>query len=414
MDKFSERPAEIFNVWAKMPDDIVLGNNEPGSFSMIPHFFYEFNGDPNVLVIYAGPVLGRRGQNILNMGPEILANYMQEMYTEDRIFCFDNLYEGYINPQLAIIYKALEISNISPSQVNYFSAALNSVELHEEFCEERGIDNRINIYVCNTWEYSLKKESVIKDREYKIENKKKNFVCFNRILRPHRLGLVSLCQEKNLINDAYYSFFGNSTYNGSSIDMDFIKISISMHSSKELYNTVFRNYASLEAKLPLRLNIDWTENANYVKEDDLEFFDNTYFSLVTETYFFPVYYDFRNIGIEGKITDAQSIFFTEKIYKPIIMRHPFILASRPRSLEMLRKLGYKTFSPLINESYDLIENDGERLQAVVDEVERLSKFSHEQWIEWQTEIKDIVDYNHSVLVNREKHTYALTRNKHEN
>jgi hypothetical protein len=182
---------------------------------------------------------------------------------------------------------------------------------------------------------------------------------------------------------------------------------ISDYSSKDIYDRIVENYKALGPQLPLQLNIEWEENANYVKADDLEYFQNSYFSLVTETFFFP-------LPAERRLVDGQAVFFSEKIYKPIIMRHPFILMSRPRSLAMLRKIGYKTFSPMIDESYDEIENDGDRLDAIVTEAARLNSFTDEQWLEWQTKIKSIVDYNHSVLTYREKHMYVFTRPDHEN
>lgn len=414
MDKFSTTPAEIFNVWGKVPDDIVLGNSNPGIFSMIPHFFYEFNGDPNVSVIYAGLNTGSRGRNILRMDPKDLAQYMNKISTGSTIFCFDNLFEGNITPMLSIIYKAIEIGNIDSTKCNYFSGAMNSNELHESFCISNNIQNRINVYSCNTWEYSLMKNSVIRDREYVIANKEKIFLCFNRILRPHRLSLVSLFHEKKLLDKSYYSFFNDATYNGSQANLSYEMQIIKRHVSDELYNRISNSYESLSTSLPLKLNIDWTENANYVKADDEGLFSNSYFSLVTETYFYPFYHFNLHPDFPKNLIDGESIFFTEKIFKPIIMRHPFILASRPGSLKMLRKIGYKTFSPLIDESYDSIENNGERLEKIVNEVERLSKFTDAQWIEWQSQIKEIVDYNHSVLINRKKHMYAYTRNNYEN
>lgn len=413
MEQYSTTPMQIFNVWGKMPDDIVLGRPDPGVFSMIPHFFYEFNGNPNVSVIYAGLACGARGKHFLSLSPEKLSEYMREIFTEKTMFCFDNLFEGNITPMIDIIYKSLEISKIDASQCYYFSGALDSNYLHEDYCKKNDIKNPIKVYSCNTWEYSLKKESVIKDREYTAKKKSKTFLCFNRILRPHRLGLVALCHEKNLIDNSYYSFFNDSSHNGI-VDMNFIKRSIQLHSSEKVFNRIFDSYDSLLARLPLKLNIDWTENANYVKADDLNFFDDSYFSLVTETYFFP-FYHVTSYDTPGRILqDGQSIFFSEKVFKPIIMRHPFILASRPGSLEMLRKIGFKTFSPFIDESYDMIRNDGDRLSAIVDEVERLSKFNDDQWHEWQSNIKEIVDHNHQVLMNRKKHMYAFTRPDYEN
>ena len=73
------------------------------------------------------------------------------------------------------------------------------------------------------------------------------------------------------------------------------------------------------------------------------------------------------------------------------------MMNRPNSLEKLRELGYKTFHPYIDETYDTIENDQERMVAIVDEVERLNKLTDSEWLEWQNGIKDIVEHNHNLL-----------------
>jgi hypothetical protein len=61
---------------------------------------------------------------------------------------------------------------------------------------------------------------------------------------------------------------------------------------------------------------------------------------------------------------------------------------------MLRERGYKTFSPFIDESYDEIENNHLRLQAVAEEVKRLSK---SDLVEFTYQIKDIVEHNEKIL-----------------
>jgi hypothetical protein len=101
------------------------------------------------------------------------------------------------------------------------------------------------------------------------------------------------------------------------------------------------------------------------------------------------------------------LFLTEKTYKVIAAKHPFIVAQRPRVLEVLRAEGYKTFHPYIDESYDLIENDVERLHAIKNEVLRLSTYSDEQWLEFQHNVKPIVDHNFELLKARSKITYRV-------
>jgi hypothetical protein len=129
--------------------------------------------------------------------------------------------------------------------------------------------------------------------------------------------------------------------------------------------------------------------------DDAKFYENSYFSIIAETLFYDAFMS-PPPGI-GHIEAINGAMLTEKTYKPIAMKHPFILLSRPYSLRLLRERGYRTFSPFIDESYDEIEDDKLRLKAIADEINRLS---NSDLIEFTHNIKDIVEHNQSNFLNQ--------------
>lgn len=405
-EQYTKPPTKQERVWMIHPDNMVYGDPSIMELTSVPVFFYEFSNDPNVLVINAGSHRGCTGKIITTVPTEPLRELIAAKVTPETRLCFDNLYEGNLVPVIHKIYDLIQGTHIKPSQCNYFSAGLDSNKLHDEYCERNNITDKINIYSCNTWERGLLTGSEVRRVDYVIKNKQKTFLCFNRILRSHRVALLGLLYNKNLVKDAFYSFFPDSSHSGEPTPIGVMFYQIANAVSSRVYAMAKSGYQSNAKNLPLQLNIDWRENVNYIKVSDLELFQESYFSLVTETYFFG-----QPIWTPEK--DEDTIFFTEKIYKPILMKHPFILASRPHSLKYLRKLGYKTFAPHINEIYDDLEDNGERLSAIVTEVERLNKFTPEQWIEWQNNIKEIVEHNHSIIINRKKHHYAFTRPDYE-
>ena len=99
-------------------------------------------------------------------------------------------------------------------------------------------------------------------------------------------------------------------------------------------------------------------------------------------------------------SNDRCVDISEKTYKPIIFKHPFIVASTPLHLQYLRNLGYKTFSPYIDESYDLEFNDAKRLLLICKEINRLSNLSEDELIEFRTNLLEIVDYNFNLLYSR--------------
>jgi len=91
--------------------------------------------------------------------------------------------------------------------------------------------------------------------------------------------------------------------------------------------------------------------------------------------------DFNATGISvvlETLFDDPRIHLTEKILRPIACGHPFILAAGPGSLRLLRRYGFETFSPWINESYDDIADSAQRMAAIVAEMHRLANLSREQ------------------------------------
>ena len=58
--------------------------------------------------------------------------------------------------------------------------------------------------------------------------------------------------------------------------------------------------------------------------------------------------------------------FSEKEAKPIVAKRPFVIFGSCRQLEAFRSLGFMSFAPVIDESYDLIEDKHERWHKALD------------------------------------------------
>ena len=90
-------------------------------------------------------------------------------------------------------------------------------------------------------------------------------------------------------------------------------------------------------------------------------------------------------------TNHDRLFFTEKTAKPLLSKRLFLLFAAPGALKALKKLGFYTFSDLIDESYDDIQNPDQRWDAVLNQARKLSKYDYQQVKE---KIKKIVDHNY--------------------
>jgi hypothetical protein len=89
-------------------------------------------------------------------------------------------------------------------------------------------------------------------------------------------------------------------------------------------------------------------------------------------------------------------FPTEKTAKPILGKRLFIIFSGQYFLRSLQEVGFKTFCDIIDESYDLIENNEQRYEKAWKCVEQLLNLPQEFVLE---KVKPIVEHNFNHLMN---------------
>jgi len=113
-----------------------------------------------------------------------------------------------------------------------------------------------------------------------------------------------------------------------------------------------------------------------------------------------------NVVLEAYV-DHEVIeypFITEKTYRNIKYKKPFIIMGNKYSLLSLRKLGYKTFDPLINESYDTLGTSKHRSKEVLKELNRLSQMNNYEWDDLMIQCKPVLEHNYNNLLKRIKQT----------
>lgn len=93
---------------------------------------------------------------------------------------------------------------------------------------------------------------------------------------------------------------------------------------------------------------DWQDG-----NPSMDLYNDSYFELIPETAY------------------KQLYFITEKTIKPIATMTPFLILSTMGYLNFLRKMGFKTFDGIIDESYDLEERVEDRSRMILDELENI-------------------------------------------
>lgn len=225
----------------------------------------------------------------------------------------------------------------------------------------------------------------------KVKNIDKIFLNFNGRQTHHRTLLIFLLKSLNLLQYGYVSYNKN-LYDHESALTYYMNI---FKDNAELIKILKENQENILSIENMVLDDCNTQDKFKITSNNL--YNKSLLSLVTETNFYgKTLYNENN----GRI-------LSEKTFKPIAMKHPFIIVSNKNFLDCIRLLGYKTFYPYIDESYDLIDDDAERLLAIVKEIERLTKMSKDEQKTFIKFTNDICEYNYQVLKNKKVFTRVI-------
>jgi hypothetical protein len=303
-----------------------------------------------------------------------------------------------------IVFKIHRIANllsdiIPPENFFYLTGVINGQEAYNKVAENFNFPFRINVLSASMQHYFLKgvmQMYPVNFDTFEVTVKPKKFLCFNKVEREQRIRLLERMLEKKYVELGHYSFETNDVKN----ICRFVR---------NLNPIRFPNIKANKHILPLRLNIneERTNPVNVIPED-LQYFRDSYFSIVNETIYYGYNSSSTNPLHHQPLSEDLSVFVTEKTYKCLAVKHPFVVFGRPNFIKGLHKLGFKTFSPYFNESYDDIIDDDERFDVVFNEVERLINLSDDEWLDILRNIEPILHHNYLLFYSTEK--YSTTTN----
>lgn len=294
------------------------------------------------------------------------------------------------------IHDIIDVMEVNDSHFFILCGALDAENVYQDF---RIRENKIKNPVLISFSFCEKlSSSNLHHNQFSVcytpEFRNKKFLCFNKIERYHRLYLYAHAMKHGWFSNSYFSFQGSCP--------DFLDYKI-QNDSQELHPRmepwVQETLQNFKDRFPIELNItDARPNPVTVEHQDMKYFSDSYLSVVTETLFYQVLPNTNKLLVHTEYEPAYK-FLTEKTFKPIIAKHPFILVAPQHTLKFLQELGYKTFHPYIDESYDGMP-DEKRMHHITNEILRLNSLSDEQWVKWQLDVQEVVEYNYTVLQNK--------------
>jgi len=203
-------------------------------------------------------------------------------------------------------------------------------------------------------------------------HKKHDFLYLNKATRLHRVELYNKLMDDKLLDNSIYTF------------------------------TMLDEPVRLDKKYELP-GIDPEDYPRFGKDQDiyeLPYID-TVCSVVSETN-----------------DNDYEVFMTEKIWKPILAQHVFVVHGNYLYLQRLREMGFKTFGNYFDEGYDLEQDPNKRIDKIVTLIKELKskcddgsivERGNKKWQDIYLQTKALRQHNYDTFFDKEKLSLEINK-----
>jgi hypothetical protein len=285
-----------------------------------------------------------------------------------------------------VFYKLL-VDKLTAAKFTNF----NNIILITGNAANRVIDNPVNTVFWQYFETATRLTFLNVDIDFKnkFHNTEllKKFLCFNRIAREVRYYFMYQMYKNEIINE----------FRASLNKVDNVE-QITSYNDNMFLDEIKNDEKFSEMLNSLPWVIDSDEfHINHWNRIDLESSANSLIFIVTETLFMS----------------GDNLFLTEKTFKPIGLKMPFIILGNPYTLKHMRNLGYKTFSSLWDESYDDEPDTKLRMDKICLLVKSLANLDTDDLKNKIISARDIIEHNHNLLMSRRPELNIINKIKEQ-
>lgn len=294
------------------------------------------------------------------------------------------------------ILDGLDEAGLDPANVAILNNNMSSPQWHADHWRTLGVTQTPRIVAFNGCYWMLRGgEASLPDpagraaarearwRETLGRPRGRRFASFNGRLRPLRSHLVLWLAANGWLDEGYVSLLGYGVPAAETADQ------IAAWSRKyPEADAIAGALPGLLDRMPLTIDFDraqaetdgaykrvlpWTSPAP-------EPYDDSWFSIVVDT-----------------VQSDDALFVTEKPFKSFLNFHPFVYFGNPGALAEMRRMGFETFHPFIDESYDEVRPAARRTQMAMDEVRRLMEMPVAELRDIYESLSDRLVRNHDRL-----------------
>lgn len=210
----------------------------------------------------------------------------------------------------------------------------------------------------------------------------KKFLMPVRTAKPYRIMFYLWCRDNDILTNSYYSWLAESSHSA-------LVRCEQLDVNHTLTQWRYLDQADIDCVNTI-VPLDPTDRRPILqKQWDMQDYQiaNSFMQIVVETTF-----------DSPSNRKGNILFITEKTYKAIFYKQPFILLSEVNSLAYLRSLGYRTFSDIIDEQYDTETNPHRRIHLICEQIKYINNLSLPEIEQLRLKINDVVEHNHRVLM----------------
>ncbi len=211
----------------------------------------------------------------------------------------------------------------------------------------------------------------------------KDFISMNRIVikdRSYRLYWISLLKQLKLCKHGYVSFNTDSE----NVDWKQELPDRHTHLTAGMIDHIRKNVKVNRISIDKGLVPGYM--SAFISDETTKAMHDSTWHIVSETVFWH-----------------DKLHLTEKIFKPIVFKQPFMLLGAPGNLKYLKQYGFKTFEGIIDESYDQIADPELRMQAVAQQLAWYCGLSQVKKNKVQQACQPIVEHNFKWFYGMFKH-----------
>lgn len=272
--------------------------------------------------------------------------YIEIKHRVNLFRALDNILKKYKSEEYSYVFlgEGFDLNKVNEKNIKYTF----------EYFKKRKEKLYISDNILNSYESKYNHESIVfwigKCFDLSTHHKKtfnKKFLIMMNSMRPWRKKFLSNLLDNNLLSNSLYS------YNTESIN--------DYGSSKSLEGYSLKGPEGIKEFFQIK---------NY--------FHSCFINIIVET-------DFEN----------NLIFLTEKTDKPLLAKQPFITVSGYKTLDMMKRIGFKTFDNWWSEEYDLIEDSNQRMESIIEVMNHINKWDLDKCKAVYNEMLPILEHNYN-------------------